>query len=81
MADICTLEFKLKQLTDAFVVDPAGTKSGTLDEVEARYGDWSLQHDRFMLHVGHPLQQLEDWADTVAGGGCSVSRGQRLGIP
>ena len=42
-ADICSLEFKFKQLTDAIVVDFAGTESETLNEVEARYGDWSLQ--------------------------------------
>ena len=39
----------------------------TLDEVESRYGDWSLQHDRFMLQVVYRQQQLEDWADEVAG--------------
>ena len=63
LADKCTLEFKFKQLTDIIVVDLAGIKSETLNEVQARYVDWSLQHDRCMLQVGHRLQQLEEWAD------------------
>ena len=37
-----------------------------LNEVEARYGDWSLQHDHLMIEVGHRLRQHEAWAD----GGC-----------
>ena len=44
----------------AFTAELTCTKLSTLDEVEARYGDWSLQHDRLMLEVGHRLQQLEE---------------------
>ena len=44
-ADICTLEFKFKQLTDATVVDLARARSETLTEVKASYGHWNLQHD------------------------------------
>ena len=35
--------------------------------MEARYGDWSLQHDRLMFEVEQRLRQLELWADEVAG--------------
>ena len=48
-------------------------ETATTTKVEARFGHWSLQHDRFMLQAGHHLQQLEDWTDTVAGdGGCKA---------
>ena len=51
----------------AFTAELSCAKLFTLDEVEARYGDWSLQHDRLMLQVGHRLQQLENWADEIDG--------------
>ena len=51
----------------ALTVELYCTKLSTIDEVEARFGDWSLQHDRLMLQVGHRPQQLENWADEVDG--------------
>ena len=50
------------------MVELSCSKLSSLDEVEARYGDWSLQHDRLMLQVEHRLQQLENWADEVDDG-------------
>ena len=58
---------QIENTRKAFMVELTCTKLSTVDEVEARYGDWSLQHDRFMLQVVYRLQQLEDWADEVAG--------------
>ena len=60
-------EVELQQLTDAIVLDLADVESDALNEVDARCGDWSLQHDRLMVAVGHRLQQLEAWAYEVAG--------------
>ena len=51
----------------AFTAKLSCTKLSTLDEVEARNGDWSLQHDRLMPQVGHRQQQLDNWADEVDG--------------
>ena len=53
------------------MIDFAGTKSETFNEVEARHGDWSLQHDRFMLQVGTVCNNLKI-ADTFAGDGGSI---------
>ena len=50
-----------------FTAELSCAKFSTPDEAEARYGDWSLQHDRLMLQVGHRLQQLENWANEVDG--------------
>ena len=58
---------QIEKTRKAFMVELSCTKLSALDEVETRYGNWSLQHDRFMLQVGYRAQQLEDWADEVDG--------------
>ena len=72
---VVELEGNFKRLSDR--VNETKALVGLVDDqientrkalmVEARYGDWSLQHDRLMLQTKIRLHQLENWADEVDG--------------